>query len=465
MQITIANKISITDISDEVLNYINLNLVIANPEYEKKRRMGFWMGKTPQKLYLYERVGKDYILPYGCLGDICNNYIVKGRDSFVNGFRTAPKVDYGDADVPLYDYQKPAVDRMYTQGFGILQAPAGSGKTQMGIALAIRHSKRCLWVTHTQDLLNQSYDRAAKYVDTNKLGTITEGKVNIGECMTFATVQTLCRCDLQEMKHYWDVIIVDECHRVAGTPTQLSMFGTVLSSLCARHKYGLSATLHRADGLIKATYAYLGRVQYAVSEEDVADKIMKVGIQPIATGIPMNMDWLEADGMINHTKLVTELTECRERNEIIIKTLIDNKEYSSLILTDRIAHLETLISMLPEDMQKDAVMITGKMTSKKAKEMRKQAIADMQSGKKKYLFATFSLAKEGLDIPRLERVYFTTIQKDYAVVTQAIGRVARTCEGKADPICMDFIDNFSYSLKAYKKRWTSYRKIGCYEVK
>ena len=32
-----------------------------------------------------------------------------------------------------------------------------------------------------------------------------------------------------------------------------------------------------------------------------------------------------------------------------------------------------------------------------------------------------SLAKEGLDVPRLERLYLTTPQKDYAVVTQSIG--------------------------------------------
>ncbi len=88
----------------------------------------------------------------------------------------------------------------------------------------------------------------------------------------------------------------------------------------------------------------------------------------------------------------------------------------------------------------------------------------MRTGKKKYLFATYSLAKEGLDIPCLERLYMATPQKDYAIITQSIGRIARTCEGKADPICYDFVDDMPYLVRAYKKRWTTYRKNNCYSV-
>ena len=88
----------------------------------------------------------------------------------------------------------------------------------------------------------------------------------------------------------------------------------------------------------------------------------------------------------------------------------------------------------------------------------------MRTGKKKYLFATYSLAKEGLDIPCLERLYLTTPQKDYAVVTQSIGRIARTCEGKENPVAYDFVDNIVYLIKSYKKRCSIYKKNGCYFV-
>ena len=122
------------------------------------------------------------------------------------------------------------------------------------------------------------------------------------------------------------------------------------------------------------------------------------------------------------------------------------------------------MNKLPDDMKSDAVMVSGKMTTKKGKAEREQAIADMRSGAKKYLFATYSLAKEGLDIPCLERLYMATPQKDYAVITQSIGRIARTSRGKADPVCYDFVDDIQYLVKAYKKRCTTYRKNGCYFV-
>lgn len=93
-----------------------------------------------------------------------------------------------------------AVDAVIHNHFGILQSPAGSGKTQMGIAAVAKLGKRTLWLTHTKDLLTQSKSRAELYMDSALLGTITEGKVNIGEGITFATIQTMCRLDLSQYK-------------------------------------------------------------------------------------------------------------------------------------------------------------------------------------------------------------------------------------------------------------------------
>ena len=107
-------------------------------------------------------------------------------------------------------------------------------------------------------------------------------------------------------------------------------------------------------------------------------------------------------------------------------------------------------------------MIDGKMTTKKAKALREQAIEEMRQGRKRYLFATYSLAKEGLDIPRLDRLYLTTPQKDYAVITQSIGRIARTFQGKGEPVAYDYVDDgIQYLVRSYKKRCTTYRKCGC----
>lgn len=463
MQIIIDNVLTLVQPTDEITKWVIANLTIPNPEYAKKLRMGFWVGNTPQYLRLYEVHGGDLVLPFGTLRPLLKQCKPEETSTEVR-FTDLKKVNYGGTEVALYDYQKIAVQAVIKAKFGILQSATGSGKTQMAIALIKEHGVKALWLTHTLDLLNQSKNRALQYIDKSMIGTITEGKVNIGKGVTFATVQTMSKLDLTQHKNEWDCIIVDECHRVAGSPTSMTRFYKVINSLSARYKIGLSATVHRADDLIVSTYALLGGIVYKVPDEAVADKVMRVGINPVGTGIGIDRSCLNTDGTLNYQALVTYLTGNPDRNQVILEALMENEGHSCLILSDRLEHLEGLLNLLPPIMKRDAVMVSGKMTSKTGKLERENSLNEMRNGYKKYLFATYSLAKEGLDIPRLDRLFLTTPQKDYAIMTQSIGRIARTFEGKENPIAYDFVDNAGYLQKAFKKRCTTYNKNNCYFV-
>ena len=272
MKVTISNEIYIQDPTPELIHWTRENLVIPNPEYSKKQRMGLWTGNTEPQLYLFYVDGDVLALPCG-VGKEIRKFIA--RDAVIRqDLADTGRIEY-PGQVPLYDYQELAVEAMRKAGCGILQSPCGSGKTQMGIALAARIGRKALWVTHTADLLTQSYERAEQYYPRELLGKITAGRVQIGSHLTFATVQTLSKLDLQKYKYTWDVIIVDECHRVSGTPSSMKMFYRVMCSLAARYKYGLSATVHRSDGLIRSTFAVLGNVKYQVPDEAVAEKTME----------------------------------------------------------------------------------------------------------------------------------------------------------------------------------------------
>lgn len=460
MLVTIGNTIKVNDPSEELRAWCRKNLVLHNPDYVKKAKMGLWVGKTPEWLYMYSVRGEGLILPFGSLREILP-FIEKS--SVYTDFTDSPDVDYG-AEVSLYEYQTTAVEEMLKAHYGILQSPAGSGKTQMGIAIVSKLGKRALWLTHTKDLLTQSKERAELYFDKSLIGTITEGKVNIGKGITFATVQTMCRLDLPQYRDEWDVIIVDECHRCAGTETSVTEFSKVLNNLAARHKYGLSATVHRSDGTIKATFSLLGNVVYTVPDKAVQNTVMRVGVHPVGTDTHLSQSCLNTDGTLNYTKLINHLCRDSERCKLIADTIAENAGKPSLILSDRLSHLETLMGLLPDDLRDEAVMISGQMNTKLGKEQRKKAIEDMRDGKKKYLFATYSLAKEGLDIPCLERLYMATPQKDFAIITQSIGRIARTHEGKEAPVCYDFVDDIRYLYNCYKRRCTTYRKNNCYFI-
>lgn len=456
----ISNKLFISEPSNDIIRYCTKELTIANPDFYKKSRMNKWLGNTPPELELFETRPNMLALPYGSLRNVLP-YFSK-EDVILNDFNNNKEEVPMGLPIPLYDYQQIAVDTMINEVYGILQSKAGSGKTQMGIAIAQKLKCKTLWLTHTYDLLKQSYERAVGYIPEKYLGTITEGKLNIGESITFATIQTLARIDLTEYRKMWDVIIVDECHRVCGTPTAVTQFSKVLNSLAARHKYGLSATVHRADGLIKATYALLGNVRYRVPDEACSDKVMKVGIKVVNTGVKYGSGCFNSDGTIYYCGLINYLAENPERNKIITDLILDNKDHYILVLSDRLKHLTALYESLPLALKKQAAVIRGDIQSKKGKKEREENIQLMRDGAKHILFATYKLAKEGLDIPRLDRLILATPQKDYAIVTQAIGRVARVYGGKTEAICFDILDDIDFLRKMFGKRRTSYKKAGCY---
>ena len=462
MEVTISNRIYVKEPDEALLRYCRNNLRLRNPEFIKKRRMGFYTGNTPEFLYLYEQDGDTLILPYGCLKIMAERFADPTFDEIQSKFQKPKEVDF-HCKVPLYDYQAKAVEAMAQVYCGILQSPAGSGKTQMGIALASKIGRKTLWVTHTKDLLTQSKKRAELYMSPALIGTITEGQIKVGKGITFATVQTLAAIDLPVFKNEWDVIIVDECHHVAGTPTSVTQFSRVLNNLAARYKYGLSATVHRSDGLIRATNALLGEIVYSVPDTAVADKIITPTIQAVPTGVEASTCYTDTDGTIIYASLISYLVEHPGRNQLILETILRESQepHSHLILSDRLEHLEFLMGSLPPELRSQAVMVSGSMNTKKGKLAREQAMEDMRSGRKHYLFATYSLAKEGLDIPRLDRLYLATPQKDYAVIVQSVGRISRTAEGKSEAMCFDFVDNIVKMMRFYRQRCRSYKKLGC----
>lgn len=460
MRIQISSEVIIQEPTPAAYAFCANQLTVANPEYTRKSRMGKWIGDTPKYLNLYRQRGKDLILPFGAyraLYQFLRKENLYSEDTEVYyDLANNETINY-NASIPLYEYQEVAVHAMLQKGYGILQSPAGSGKTQMGIAMIIQSGKKALWLTHTKDLLQQSYHRAAMYIDKTLLGMIAGGNVQIGSGITFATVQTMANLDLSQYKYEWDMIIVDECHRACGTATSYSRFAKVLNHLAAQEKYGLSATVHRADGMIKGTFALLGGIGHSVPEEATAGKVERVRILKRDTGIRIHSSCQDTDGTLLYVNLIQYLINHAARNQMIAADLIQNAEHYNLILSDRIEHLKTILALLPYALQQQAVLITG---STKPKE-REQAIEDMRSGCKRYLFATYALAKEGLDIQRLDRLYLTTPQKDSAVIIQAIGRIARHFNGKAEPVAYDYVDQIQFCQNQYKKRCTSYRKIKC----
>ena len=451
MFFTIDNEIKISYPTPEVLKAIKRDLTFANPDYVNRKRMGKWTGNVPREICLYREEGDDYVyVPFGYM------YALKGfmqKDNCYSWLQYQPRVDY-HSTLELRGYQEKAVTNMLRHPYGILQSRPASGKTIMGIAMIARRGRRALWLAHTKDLVDLAYTQAKMYLDKSLLTVSTEGKVKIGAGITFATVQTMANfVGLERYKNYFDIVIVDECHRVCTSATSVGMFYKVVNTLAAPYKYGLSATVHRADGMIGATFAILGNVTYEVPVEDVEHQVMPVSVEAIYTNVGYNDCFLDADGTMVYAKYINYLAENVHHNNIAAEMLA-HETHPTLVLTDRLSQSETLFKAIGRE---DARVITGKTK----REVRQAALEDMREGRANILFASYNLAKEGLDIPRLSRLYMLTPHRDSAVIEQAIGRIARMYDGKTDARCYDFVDNTIYAQKCFRRRLRIYRKIGC----
>ena len=455
MELTISNEITIHDPTPEVRQWIYDKLKVPNPEYANKVRLGLWLGNTPKELKLYRVSGNSIIIPYGVRNSLFHVFPELNTYEHKCVFATNKPVNY-NASIKLYDYQENAVQSLVRASGGILQSKAGSGKTRMGIALICALGKKTLWLTHTNELLNQSYNAAAEFIDKKLLGKITAGKMQIADGITFATVQTLCKADLQALRYEWDMIVTDECHRASMSVTRATMFSKVLNNLAAEYKYGLSATLHRADGLIKCTYALVGGVAHTVPDSVV--NTMRVEIQKKETGVKISRKCLDTDGTLVYAKLIN-LAEHLGRNIQISHDImcLADRGHSIILLSDRVEHLNSLYELFGQEYKQDAVILHGKVK----KQDREIALDQMRNKEKHILLATYQLAKEGLDVPCLDRLLLATPVKDYAIVVQSVGRIARVCEGKGTPVVYDYVDDIGFLQGMWKKRCTSYRKDGC----
>jgi superfamily II DNA or RNA helicase len=458
MKIEVDDKLIVRNPTQEIRDYCRHELVVPNPDYYKKQAMGKWTGNLPMNIYLYEKCGEDLWLPFGCLHTLWKMH--PHADDYKMLVRPIERRKY-ESSINLYDYQEQTVRAALKTKNGLLVMPCGAGKTQTGLELIARIGGRALWLTHTQDLLNQSKERAKNTLNLcgGTYGTITGGKVNIGTHITFATVQTMAKLNLYNYKDMFDVVIVDECQRCAGSPTRVTQFYKVVSSLSARYKIGLTATPKRADGLEKSMFALLGGIIHEVPKEAVKATTCPIKVQQIETGYkPLMRNVLMGDGTIDYSKIVEDLIHSDDRYNIVFGEILSKCKGPTIILANRVEYLQRMCDDLA-GCGKRAICLSTLGQSKKAKQMRKESMQKLNAGELNFVLATYALAKEGLDCPDLRYVVFATPEKDSTTVIQSAGRVGRKAPGKEYGTVIDFVDDFGMYRSWKKKREAIYKKI------
>lgn len=457
---TLDGELHLTDVPTPLMHRLMEALTVPNPRYTNALRLGRPTWNIPQTVMLYEVAGNALTLPRGMAEEVWRERPsgTVARDKTLKGEPCT-----FDAHFTLRDYQKQAVDAALACKWcqGVLIAPCGAGKTEIGMALIARLGRPALWITHTLDLAQQAKERAQLRLglDEREAAIVSGTHKRLGTKLTIATVQSLYRMELDELSRTVGVVIVDECHHVVNNPETASMFAAVLKCLPARWRFGLTASDQRSDGLQETIFQVLGSRVTVIDP----DQLEQITITPQVETVPTRFVYRPRpnEQPVDYVRLMRHMAEDAERMQTV-ETVLDRavtEGTSWLVLAASLAILERL-HRYALDLGLSAEFVCG--STKKAD--RQQALTRMKTGQSRILFATYQLAKEGLDIPRLDRLVLATPTRNKVIVQQSIGRIQRPAPGKESALVIDLVDEKTPQLLTqYKQRRSLYKKMNITE--
>jgi superfamily II DNA or RNA helicase len=334
---------------------------------------------------------------------------------------------------------------LHTNGSGILSLPTGYGKTTVALYILCQMSMKTLIVVHKEFLMNQWYERIQQFIPHARVGRIQANVVDVDDKdIVIGMLQSLSSKEY-DRKHFrgFGMTIIDETHHVC-TRT----FSKLFSKINTKHILGLSATIERKDGLTKVLHWFLGGILFKVertTQKQVCVECLSFSC-PEYESFPINRA-----RQPNIPEAINILTNIPERNQLILQTIQTKlgQNRRVLVLTDRRQHCKDLLeSFTCREQHYTGGLYIGGM---KPDDLKKSEEASV-------IFATFSLAYEGLDIPVLDTLILATPKSD---IVQSVGRILRETEGKQnDPCVIDIIDEWGPFKYQFFKRSKYYKATG-----
>jgi len=343
-----------------------------------------------------------------------------------------PHLSLDSSKIIYRPYQYDAViELMTTANEGVLMAPAGSGKTIMGLSLLPLLGQPTLWLTHTGPLATQTMERAEQFLpDIGDIGFIGGGKWKIGDTLTIGMIQTLVKNPdkMVRMRNDFGMIILDEAHHCAART-----FQEVVCQFNAYFIYGLTATPYRRDKLETLMFQALGENMTAISTK----KVESYGGIMLPTVVYREVHSKKENGNDIQYILTKYIVENTKRNRMITGDVLKeaaNKKYC-IVVSDRRLHCEALFELIKVGWEKTGIA-TGKYNKKHVNEQ----VRAFNEGEITVLVTTSALLGEGFDVPFLDRAFIAMPHRSATKTEQIIGRIQRSHPDKIDAMVYDYVD-------------------------
>lgn len=452
-------------------------LSLPNPEYEKMVRFskGRWY-KTPPKTLSYLRKQDDgyiipryfFAIPQDKVGTMGREFGYKMKKSF-----------------RLRDYQEEFLSKfsgdIESNGGLLIEASCGSGKTVLGIYLAALKGRQSMVLVPTYYLARQWQQRIEEFSDYScYIVKSSDKQVPVDYDFVIIAMDLLnCRNLPDDLLDNTGTVILDEAHRM-GADSYLP----IIDSCTAHNRIALTATFRRQDNVHKILAYHFGLhikmenrfprpLFYAVSTgveikavltkskpynnflkflEEIGHPYHEtqkaIAFAPDKT-LPQQLDELQDKKVFNKTQS-KEILSCIKRSEDMPYTTLES------YIGEHSGRRKVAISLVKKCLESDrTVLFLSKRkdilhTMKKVFSAYNPALIVSETNKRtpeeeQYLqnechliLGVNQLAKEGLDIDRLDTLIIYLPMKD---TEQAVGRISRLHPDKKQSIAFYLLDD------------------------
>lgn len=331
----------------------------------------------------------------------------------------------------IYDY---SLDKLLNDdGYCIISAKPGFGKTITALAIACKLNVKTLIVVNKLILINQWIESVKKFIDGTNIQYVTPSTNSLDPSVSLYVVNAVNV--IKKSRKFWKCIkflVVDELHQIV-TP----VLSKCLLRFVPNYLLGLSATPYRFDEYDKAITWFFGKknkIGKRLNTKHVV-KIVKTDWTPkIIKYTRKGIDW---------NNILNEQYSSKERNLIIVNSILSYPDKTWLILVKRVNHALELIKLFSEINKsiKCSTLISTDTTFDKNCNV---------------LIGTTSKIGVGFDYAEIDALCIAADVKNYFV--QFLGRCMRKPD--VQPLVIDFEDDYYLLRKHLDERKKEYVKYG-----
>ena len=346
------------------------------------------------------------------------------------------------------------VNRGPCGGGAILEVPCGRGKTVLSLDIISKIRQKTIIIVHKEFLMNQWIERIQEFLPDARVGKIQGPVFDIEDKdIVIGMLQTLYAKDFgAKAFQSFGLTIIDEVHRIGS-----EQFSKALFKVVTPYMLGISATVERKDRLTNVLYMFIGdRIYNEAREKD--DKVVVRGLKFVTNDSAFNETEYDFRGSPKYSTMISKVCNYGPRSDFIVRMLADlfteHPDKQVMVL----AHNRALLVYFYEAINNKGFASCG------------YYVGGMKDNELQYtedncdiILATFSMAAEGLDLPKLDSVILCSPKSS---IEQSVGRILRKkMEDRVYiPLIIDIIDTFSMFINQSKKRIKYYKKCD-YKIK